>query len=272
MINSTNTKNAVVCEHICKDYPLYSSFTQKIKGLFLKNDRVSTFKALEDVTITMKHGECVGLVGLNGSGKSTLASIITGITTPTKGTIKVRGEVSMLSAGSGMRTQLSGIDNIRFKCLLMGYTDKEIRALEKDIIEFADIGMHINQPVKTYSSGMRSRLGFAIAVHINPDILIIDEALSVGDSSFTDKCLTKINEFKANGKTIVFVSHSVSSMQSFCDRILWLHKGKVVGVDVPEKIIRPYTKFAKEFNAMNSKDKQSFMPDLKQYQQECGVL
>ena len=178
----------------------------------------------------------------------------------------------MLAANSGMRQQLSGIDNIRFKCLLMGYTNKEIAELEKDIIEFADIGMHINQPVKTYSSGMRSRLGFAIAVHINPDILIIDEALAVGDSSFTDKCLDKINEFKEKGKTIVFVSHSVSSMTSFCDRIVWLHQGKVVGVDVPEKIIRPYSKFAKEFNSMTPKQKKGAMPDLKQYQKDCGVL
>lgn len=270
--NPTNKKNAIICENICKDYPMYSSFSQKLKGIFFKNDRVSKFRALNDISVTMKQGECVGLIGLNGSGKSTLASIITGITTPSSGNIRVKGEVSMLAASSGMRMQLSGIDNIRFKCLLMGFPDDQIKTLEKDIVEFADIGMHINQPVKTYSSGMRSRLGFAIAVHINPEILIIDEALSVGDSSFTDKCLNKINEFKKEGKTIVFVSHSTSAMSSFCDRIIWLHQGKIVGVDVPDKIIRPYSKFAKEFNSMSNEQRKITMPDLKQYQQDCGVL
>lgn len=265
------SENVIVCNNIVKDYPLYSTFGEKLKGLILKNHRVSSFRALDDVSITMKRGECVGLIGLNGSGKSTLASIISGITTPTSGTVEVKGEVSMLCASSGMRPQLSGIDNIRFKCLLMGYTDKQINELEKDIIDFADIGIHINQPVKTYSSGMRSRLGFAIAVHINPDILIIDEALSVGDSSFTDKCLEKVEDFKRAGKTIVFVSHAVTSMTSFCDRIIWINQGKLIGVDTPDRIIKPYGGFAREFNGMTNEQRKAIMPDLKEYQKKYFV-
>lgn len=265
---NSSSKTVVVCDHIVKDYPLYSSFGQKLKGLLFKKSKVSSFRALDDVSFTMQQGECVGLIGLNGSGKSTLASIITGITTPTKGKVKVKGEVSMLCAGSGMRPQLTGIDNIRFKCLLMGYTDKEIDKMQKEIIDFADIGMHINQPVKTYSSGMRSRLGFAIAIHINPDILIIDEALSVGDSSFTDKCLEKVNEFKANGKTIVFVSHSISSMSTFCDRIIWINQGKLVGMGTPDEIIMPYCGFAREYATMTTEQQKSVMPDLKEYQEK----
>lgn len=265
------SENVIVCEHITKDYPLYSSFGDKIKGLVMKNSKVGTFRALDDVSITMKKGECVGLIGLNGSGKSTLASIITGITTATQGTVEVKGEVSMLCASSGMRPQLSGVDNIRFKCLLMGYTDKQIKEIEKDIIEFADIGVHIDQPVKTYSSGMRSRLGFAIAVHIDPDILIIDEALSVGDSSFADKCLEKIEEFKKKGKTIVFVSHAVTQMTSFCDRIIWINQGKLIGTGTPDEIIKPYCGFAREFNGMTNEQRKEIVPDLIEYQKKYHV-
>ncbi|MCD7774859.1 MAG: ABC transporter ATP-binding protein [Clostridiales bacterium] len=264
-------ENVIVCDHIVKDYSLYSTFGDKIKGLFLKESRVSTFRALDDISVTMKKGECVGLIGLNGSGKSTLASIITGITSPSSGSVSVQGEVSMLCASSGMRSQLSGIDNIRFKCLLLGFNEKQIKEIEQDIIDFADIGIHINQPVKTYSSGMRSRLGFAISVHVNPDILIIDEALSVGDSSFTEKCLKKVDEFKESGKTIVFVSHAVTTMTTFCDRIIWINQGKLIGVGTPDEIIKPYCGFAREFNGMTNEQRKECMPDLKEYQQKyCG--
>lgn len=265
------SENVIICEHITKDYPLYSSFGDKIKGLVMKNNKVSTFRALDDVSLTMKKGECVGLIGLNGSGKSTLASVITGITTPSSGSITVNGEVSMLCASSGMRPQLSGVDNIRFKCLLMGYNDKQIKEIEKEVIEFADIGIHIDQPVKTYSSGMRSRLGFAIAVHIDPEILIIDEALSVGDSSFADKCLKKVDEFKEQGKTIVFVSHAVTQMTEFCDRIVWINQGKLVGIGTPDEIIKPYCGFAREFNGMTNEQRRAAMPDLLEYQKKYRI-
>ena len=265
------SENVIICEHITKDYPLYSSFGDKIKGLVLKNNKVNTFRALDDVSLTMKKGECVGLIGLNGSGKSTLASVITGITTPSSGSITVNGEVSMLCASSGMRPQLSGVDNIRFKCLLMGYNDKQIKEIEKEVIEFADIGIHIDQPVKTYSSGMRSRLGFAIAVHIDPEILIIDEALSVGDSSFADKCLKKVDEFKEQGKTIVFVSHAVTQMTEFCDRIVWINQGKLVGIGTPDEIIKPYCGFAREFNGMTNEQRRAAMPDLLEYQKKYRI-
>ncbi len=262
-------EEVIICDHIVKDYSLYSTFGDKLKGLLLKKSRVSTFRALDDISLTMRKGECVGLIGLNGSGKSTLASVITGITEPTEGSVTVKGEVNMLCASSGMRSQLSGVDNIRFKCLLMGYTDKQIKEMEKDIIDFADIGIHIDQPVKTYSSGMRSRLGFAIAVHINPEILIIDEALSVGDSSFTDKCLKKVDEFRKAGKTIIFVSHAVTQMTSFCDRVIWINRGKLIGEGAPDEIIKPYCLFAREFNGMTNEQRNSITPSLKEYREKC---
>lgn len=276
MINTNNrtpatSDNVIVCKNITKDYPLYSSFGQKLKGLLSNKSQPSSFRALDNISLSLKKGECVGLIGLNGSGKSTLASVITGITTPSQGQIKVRGEVSMLAASSGMRSQLSGIDNIRFKCLTMGYSDKQIKAMEKEIVAFADIGMHIHQPVKTYSSGMRSRLGFAIAVNIDPDILIIDEALAVGDSSFTDKCLKKIDEFKAKGKTIIFVSHAVTSMTTFCDRVIWINQGKLVGIGTPDEIIKPYCDFARDYTNMTNEQQKKIMPNLKEYQKKYGI-
>lgn len=269
--NTPQSQNVIVCKNITKDYVLYSTFGQKLKGLLLNKNSATSFRALDNVSFSLRQGECVGLIGLNGSGKSTLASIITGISSPTSGSVKVKGEVSMLGASSGMRAFLSGIDNIRFKCLTMGYTDKQTSVIEKDIIDFADIGMHIYQPVKTYSSGMRSRLGFAIAVHIDPDILIVDEALAVGDSSFTDKCLRKIEEFKTKGKTIIFVSHSVASLTQFCDRIIWINQGKLVGIGTPDEIIQPYCGFAREYTTMTNEQQKHTMPDLKEYQQKYCI-
>lgn len=267
--NQSSLQRPVVAfSHVCKDYTLYASVGDKLKGLFLKNSRVKTFRAVDDVSFTMRQGEVVGLIGLNGSGKSTIASMITGITKPSEGKIRVKGEVNMLSASSGMRPMLSGIDNIRFKCLLLGFTNKEIAKLEKEIIDFADIGIYINQPINTYSSGMVSRLGFAISVHMNPDILIIDEALSVGDNSFADKCLNKINEFKERGKTIVFVSHSTNQMEKFCDRVIWINRGAMVGEGLPHDIVVPYCGFAREFAAMTNDERATIQPNLEEYQKK----
>jgi ABC-type polysaccharide/polyol phosphate transport system, ATPase component len=226
------------------------------------------FTALENINLEFKKGEIVGLIGLNGSGKSTLASIITGITYATEGTVEVDGEVNMLAANAGMEAHLTGVENIDYKCLLLGMNKAETAAIRDIIIDFADIGIHISQPLRTYSSGMRSRLGFAISVHMNPDILIIDEALAVGDNSFTDKCMEKMNEFKLAGKTILFVSHSVAQMNDFCDRVVWLNRGSMIGEEVPEKIIMPYCGFAREFNGMTHEERAAFNPVLRDYQEK----
>jgi teichoic acid transport system ATP-binding protein len=259
---------AIKCSNLYKKYPLYNKDVDKLKGLIFPNFKPTEFTALSDINLEINKGEILGIIGLNGSGKSTLASIITGITYPTSGEVKVNGEVNMLSANAGMDNQLTGIENIRYKCILLGFTKSKINEIQDDIIRFADIGVHIDQPLRTYSSGMRSRLGFAISVHMDPDILIIDEALAVGDNSFTDKCLAKMEEFKQQGKTILFVSHSVTQMQGFCDRVMWLHKGKILGIENPEKIIMPYCGFAREFNAMTSTERANFNPSLEEYQKK----
>lgn len=261
-----NNQFAVKCTSLYKKYPLYNKDLQRIKGLFLPTHYSNEYNALSDINLTFANQEIVGIIGLNGSGKSTLAKIIAGITYPSEGIVQVNGEVNMLAANAGMLNDLTGIENIKYKCLLLGFDSKYIAAIQDEIIEFADIGIYINQPVRTYSSGMRSRLGFAISVHVNPDILIIDEALAVGDNSFTDKCLAKMNQFQHMGKTIIYISHSVNQIQSFCSQVVWLHKGKVLGNCKPEDIIKPYCGFAREYNAMTTGERFQFEPSLENYQ------
>ncbi len=262
------SETAIKIENMWKEYPMFKSDRERLRTLFSFRYMPKQFTALQDINLEFKKGEITGIIGMNGSGKSTLSSIITGITSPSKGSIKVTGEVNMLSANAGMENHLTGLENIRYKGLLMGLTDKQIIAIRDDIIEFADIGEHIEQPLRTYSSGMRSRLGFSISIHMDPDILIIDEALAVGDNSFSDKCLAKMDEFKKNGKTILFVSHSVTQMETFCDKVLWLHRGNILGVDVPSRIIAPYCGFAREFNAMTNSERAEFKPTLSEYQEK----
>lgn len=259
---------SIECKELYKKYPLYHGDYERLKGMLMLGYRPEEFTALENVNLQVKKGEILGMIGLNGSGKSTLASIITGITYPTSGLIETKGEINMLSANAGMDNYLTGIENIRYKCILLGLGRKQIEELIPDIVEFADIGRHIDQPLRTYSSGMRSRLGFAISVHMDPDILIIDEALSVGDNSFADKCMAKMNEFKEKGKTIIFVSHSVIQMNEFCDNVMWIHRGKVLGLEKPSNIIMPYCGFAREFNAMTIDERNNLLPILKEYQEK----
>lgn len=263
-----NNGIAIKCKQLCKKYPMYHADFERLKGMILPRYNPEEFTALDGVDLEVGKGEILGMIGLNGSGKSTLASIITGITYPTSGTVKVEGEVSMLSANAGMDNYLTGIENIRYKCILLGFNNKQIDDIMPEIVDFADIGRHIDQPLRTYSSGMRSRLGFAISVHMNPDILIIDEALSVGDNSFADKCLDKMNEFKNKGKTIIFVSHAVTQMNEFCDKVMWLHRGKILGIESPENIIMPYCGFAREFNAMTVDERNALEPKLSDYQEK----
>lgn len=261
-------KIAVSCRGLYKRYDLYEGDFERFKGLILPGYKPKQFTALNDINLDFYEGEIVGLIGLNGSGKSTLSSIIAGITYPTKGELQVDGEVDMLSAGSGMLPNLTGIENIKYKCMLLGFSAKHTQEIQESIIQFADIGEYIRQPVRTYSSGMRSRLGFAISVHMDPDILIIDEALAVGDSSFTDKCLDKMNEFKQKKKTILFVSHSVMQMQGFCDKVIWLHRGNVLGYEEPERMLMPYCGFAREWNAMTNTERVQLKPTLAMYQEK----
>jgi len=188
-----------------------------------------TFWALRDLSFSLNRGEALGLIGRNGSGKSTLLSCLAGIYRPTRGAVRTYGRVAaLLELGTGFHSELSGRDNIFLNASLYGLRNRDIARRLPDIIEFADIGDFIDAPVKTYSTGMYSRLAFAVAVHLDPEILLLDEILSVGDQAFQRKCLDKMQEFLQGGKTIIFVSHALGQVVAMCRRVLWLEGGRVV--------------------------------------------
>lgn len=239
---------AIVAEHVTKCYQLYKDQHQRLKG-FLLGRGGKPFYALRDVSFTLNKGDSLGLVGMNGSGKSTLSNVIAGLSMPTSGIISTSGLPSLIAVSSGLNNYLTGRENIELKGLMLGFTMEEIQAMKPAIEEFADIGEFIDQPVKSYSSGMRARLGFAISVNIDPDIMIIDEALSVGDSTFSQKCLDKMNAFRQAGKTIVFVSHNTPQVESFCDKVLWLEYGVVRAFGMSKDIIPAYNSFVAQYNS-----------------------
>lgn len=224
------TDSVLYLENVSKIYKLYEKPVDRFKETFSKKQVLhKEFYALENVTINIDRGETVGVIGRNGSGKSTLLKIITGVLNPTEGTLKRNGSISaLLELGAGFNMEYTGIENIYLNGTIMNIPKKEVDKKVNDIIKFADIGEHINQPVKTYSSGMFVRLAFAVAISVDPDILIVDEALAVGDTRFQVKCMDKFMEFMQAGKTILFVSHDLNSVKRFCNRTIWLNEGRIV--------------------------------------------
>ena len=215
-------------EHLYKKYHLYTQKIDRLKEVLdpTHKKRHSDFYALQDISFDVKRGETVGIIGTNGSGKSTLLKILTGVVTPTKGDIVINGKISaLLELGAGFNPEYTGIENIYLNGTMMGYSRKEMDNKKEAIIEFADIGDFIKQPVKNYSSGMFARLAFAVAINVEPDILIVDEALSVGDVFFQNKCFRKFDELKKKGVTILFVSHDIESVKQMCQRVLWIERG-----------------------------------------------
>ncbi|MDV4150274.1 teichoic acids export ABC transporter ATP-binding subunit TagH [Clostridium sp. AL.422] len=248
-------KYSIIAKNISKGYKMYSSSKQKLLDLLLPKGAGKTFYALKDISFKVKKGEVVGLLGLNGSGKSTLSNILGGVSMPTSGEIEINGEASLIAIGIGMNNFLTGIENIELKALMMGYKKAEIEEIKQEIIDFADIGEFINQPLRTYSSGMRSRLGFAISIYTNPDILVIDEALSVGDPTFTQKCLDKMNEFKESGKTIFFVSHALPQIKQFCNKAMWLEYGTLKEYGDVDEVLPKYQEYINKINKMTDKER-----------------
>ncbi len=249
---------SVVVKNLTKRYKLYSSNKEKMMDIFLPKSYGEPFYALRDVSFTAEKGDTIGFVGINGSGKSTLSNIIAGIVPETSGTVEIDGQASLIAVAAGLNNQLTGRENIELKCLMLGFSKEKIKALEPDIIEFAELGKFIDQPVKSYSSGMRSRLGFAISVHTDPDVLIIDEALSVGDKAFGEKCLEKMQEFKERGKTMFFVSHSIGQMKKFCEKAIWLEFGQVKMEGSIKDVIPAYEKFMDDYKKMSNKEKKQY--------------
>lgn len=232
----------VKVDKVTKLYKLYKSDKARFKGLFSKSVPYKENKAINNVSFEVRRGESLALFGRNGAGKSTILKMITGVTFPTEGKIKVNGKVSaLLELGAGFDAESTGRENIRFKCSLMGMSDEEIAEVEDDIVEFADVGDYIDQPLRSYSSGMKARLGFAINANAQPDILIVDEALSVGDKNFQKKCKDKIAEIMANDDvTLLFVTHSLLTAKDFCKRGIVLERGKLMFDGDIEKAIEYY--------------------------------
>lgn len=236
-------KTAIQVEGLEKIYKLYDKPSDRLKealGLHRKK-RYKEHYALRGVDMTIYQGETVGIIGTNGSGKSTILKIITGVLNPSSGSVKVNGRISaLLELGAGFNMEYNGIENVYLNGTMIGFSEQEIAAKMDDILGFADIGDYVYQPVKTYSSGMFVRLAFAVAINIEPEILIVDEALSVGDVFFQAKCYHKFEEFKKMGKTIVFVSHDLSSISKYCDRVILLNQGVKLGEGSPKEMIDAY--------------------------------
>lgn len=236
---------AISVRNLSKVYSLYEKPVDRLKEVLnpFKKTYHKSFYALNDISFDVKTGETVGIVGTNGSGKSTILKIITGVLTPTEGCVSINGKISaLLELGAGFNMEYTGIENIYLNGTMMGFTRKEMDEKLNDILEFADIGDFVHQPVKTYSSGMLVRLAFATAINVEPEILIVDEALSVGDVFFQSKCFNKINEIKEKGTTILLVTHDMSSVVKYCDRAILLNKGNFVEEGKPNKIVDLYKK------------------------------
>ena len=217
-------------DNVTKVYKLYKSDRARFKGLFSKKVKYKENRAVKNLSFEVKKGESLALFGRNGAGKSTILKIITGVCFPTEGEVHVEGKVSaLLELAAGFDLESTGRDNIAFKCSLMGLSEEEIAEVSPDIIAFADVGEYIDQPLRSYSSGMKARLGFAISVNVRPDILIVDEALSVGDKEFRKKCKDKVAEIMADENvTLLFVTHSLQTAKDFCKRGIVLEKGKLL--------------------------------------------
>jgi ABC-type polysaccharide/polyol phosphate transport system ATPase subunit len=236
-------KYPIEIKDIWKKFRLYHDYapTLKEKLLFRKRASHEDLWVLKGVSLKIKPGQTVGLIGKNGSGKSTLLKLMTRIIYPDKGSIHMQGRVSsLLELGAGFHPDFSGLENIYMNAAIFGMTRNDIDRRLDDILAFAELGEFINSPVRTYSSGMYMRLAFSVAIHVDPDILLIDEILAVGDESFQKKCFSKLEQFKASGITTVIVSHDLSSIQKLCDQVVWLQEGKIVSSGPPIDVIHEY--------------------------------
>jgi ABC-2 type transport system ATP-binding protein len=234
----------VVVDHVSKKYRLYRERNNSIKVALMRGGRskVDMFWALEDVSFEVYEGSTTGLIGENGSGKSTMLKCLARILRPDTGSVSVTGKMSaLLELGAGFHPELSGRENVFLNGAILGLKQKELMAKFDDIVEFAGIGQYIDEPVKNYSSGMYVRLGFSVAINVDPDILLVDEVLAVGDEAFQRKCLERFADLKRNGRTVIIVSHSMGSVITMCDHVIWFKKGHKMGDGDPRQVIEAYT-------------------------------
>src|SRR5262250_1707281 len=239
---------AIALSHVSKVYRRYSGKQfATLKSALLQRSILrdlrpnETFPALTDVSFVVPKGSTYGIIGRNGSGKSTALKLVAGITKPTSGAVDVQGRISaLIELGAGFHPEISGRENVFINGIMLGLSKREIQQRFDDIVDFAELREFIDAPVKTYSSGMYMRLGFAVAIHVDPDVLLVDEVLAVGDEGFTHKCLDKFAEFRRRGKTILLVTHSLNLVERFCDEALWLDAGRVQTVGDPKRVVGAY--------------------------------
>ena len=238
-------EDRIIVENVYKSFNIYMDKANSLKEkiLFWNRNKKEKREVLKNVSLTIKNGEAVGLIGVNGSGKSTLLKLMTKIIYPNKGKITVNGKLtSLLELGAGFHPDFTGRENIYFNASIFGLTKEQIDNRIDKIIEFSELGAYIDNPVRTYSSGMYMRLAFAVAINVEADILLVDEVLAVVDQHFQDKCIAKMKELKDEGKTMVFVTHSLGTVKDFCDRSVWLSNGEIRMDGNSEEVIEEYLK------------------------------
>lgn len=268
-------KPIIHVRNLKKNFQLYSHPVDRLKEvLHPRRKRYHhNFSALDNINLDIFKGEIVGIIGTNGSGKSTLLKILTGVLAPSSGNVEVNGRIAaLLELGAGFNPELTGHENIFLNGALMGYSEAEMQSKVTSIIEFAEIGEFIYQPVKMYSSGMFARLAFAVSVNVNPDIMIVDEALSVGDMKFQERSYTKIKEMVRSGTTVIFVTHSLNIVRNFCSRAIWLNEGKLIQDEASAVVCEAYEKFMKFGESQISESASNHMDIMKRTQGSVEVI
>jgi ABC-type polysaccharide/polyol phosphate transport system ATPase subunit len=240
---TTTSLPVISFKNVSKEFTLqnHKTFKEMLPAFFSGQKIHNNFTALSNINFSVNKGEALGIIGPNGSGKSTILKLIAGVMTPTSGTVNVRGKISpLIELGAGFHPELTGRENIYLNGSILGLKQKQIDAKFKDIVDFSELWDFIDQPVKHYSSGMYMRLAFSVAIHADPEILIVDEILAVGDTQFQQKCFARMNQFKKNKITIIFVSHSLSTVESFCTRVIYLNHSKIVVDGKPAAVCKKY--------------------------------
>ena len=254
--------NVIKVKDVTKVYPIYNKNSDRVKEVLSPTHKTYNrpFYALNGISFEIEQGETVGIIGTNGSGKSTILKIITGVVAPTEGTVEVNGKISaLLELGAGFDLDYTGIENVYMNGSILGFTKEEMDEKVPEILKFADIGDFVYQPVKTYSSGMLVRLAFALAINVNPEVLIIDEALAVGDAFFQAKCFSKLEEIKEGGTTILFVSHDIISVKNLCRRAIWIEKGNLREIGDAKEVCEHYLSMQ---IAENNREKQKIVENI----------
>ena len=243
----------IIVESISKQFKIYQRPQDRLAEILFRKQKHELFRVLNDISFALEDGESLGIIGVNGAGKSTLLKILAGTLQASSGQFEMSGQVAaLLELGAGFHPEFSGRENIQLNASLLGVSEQNIIELEDDIIEFSELRDFIDRPVRTYSSGMYVRLAFSIATMVRPDILIIDEALSVGDLTFQKKCVQRMNDFKEQSKTLVFCSHSMFHVQELCEKAIWLHEGQIREIGESDKVVGHYEDFCNSKKVYNT--------------------